>query len=289
MLKKKKEPLVAPKGFEITHENGHSFYQCSKFTFIGQKRVQCIYRCRSDSSKKNKFTHLHNFIDIRNYGNATKTNRKSEVINLKMFNLIGKSNLSIRCVCLDPFRDLLKTTYQCGQSHPFISFDDFFPKVSRETFTNSFITEANRVQYDKIKLFSIRSFALLSVDAGTVNGISYLTIILCNTTLEPIILKNNRYFKGTNIDYCLKIGEQIEHLKNMYNIVITGIVGDNQKAQKSSIDPNSPKSIQYNSLDTNIKSICFCPCQCHSIALALKDFSEANQIFNEMISDLKYS
>ena len=110
MRQKKREPLVAPRGFEITYEDGHSYYQCSKFVFIAQKRVQCIYRCRSDSSKKDKFTHLHNFVDIRNYGKTTKTKQNSDEINLKIFNLVGKSNLSIRCVCSNLFRDLLRAT-----------------------------------------------------------------------------------------------------------------------------------------------------------------------------------
>ena len=153
--------------------------------------------------------------------------------------------------------------------------------------SKNFINDANRVQYDKIKVFSIRRFASLSVDAGTVNGISYLTIILCNTSLKSIVLRNCRYFKGKTINYCEEIGKEIDHLKNQYNIFITGIVGDNQKAQKSAIDPNSKKSLQYKSLDCNVKAIVYCPCMCHSVSLALKDFILENDIFNEMISNLR--
>ena len=42
--------------------------------------------------------------------------------------------------------------------------------------------------------------------------------------------------------------------------IFTGIVEDTQKAQKSSIDPNNRKSIQFNSTDKNSKFICYGQC-----------------------------
>ena len=60
---------------------------------------------------------------------------------------------------------------------------------------------------------------------------------------------------------------------------------DNQREQKSALSEDNPKSIQYQSNKQLIKGILFCPCQCHTLALAIKDFRN-NFIFDDMVSKL---
>lgn len=243
-----------PPGFYAEKRNKKTFYCCAKTKQIGKITLTCTVAFRQD-----RFVpyHRHNFMDIRRFNEVKKKGYTKYGLSIKQFQTFGKLNISILASTSNEIRELLQFAYECGQVHVSLPFDKFFPKISRRRYTQRFISYARELKHDKLYDFH-RKFASLAVDAGKINGVSYLTVIVINTNYKPVVIKNERYFGGKAKNYREVIENEIENLKHD-DIQITAIVADNQRAQKAAISQENANSIQRNSSKQFIKGITFVP------------------------------
>lgn len=229
-----------PLGFYAEKRNNKTFYCCAKTKKVGQVTYSCTVSFRQD-----RFVpyHRHNFMDIRRFTEIQKKGHTAYGLRLKQFETLGKLNLSILASTSNEIRDLIQFAFECGQLHVNTSFNLFYPKISRKNYTKQFISNAKMLQKSKLNPFRSYKYAGLAVDAGKINNVSYLTIIVITTNHKPIVIKNERYFGGKAKNYREVILSEIENLKNN-GIQITAIVADNQRAQKAAISQESTKSLQ---------------------------------------------
>ena len=280
----KKNP---PPNFYSYTKKKKTFFHCSNSKIVGTKKVYCAHEVRSDKANNNHDLLKHRcFSDIKQYCTPVKASKPVGRIKEKIVTTVIKANISIRTACSPQFRDLLQTVYEDGQNNPLMKFNDYLPKYSRKTFTQGLVQIAKSIKDEKLDVFENYPFSSLAVDAGKINCINYYAIVLVNVKLEPFVIANIHDFGGTTEDYKNSITEILTML-NGRNIHISSIIGDNLKAQKIAIDDRNKKSFQKNNENQYMRSIIYCPCQCHCLALAIKDLIKTNEDFSYMIDCLK--
>lgn len=276
-----------PPTFGIERINGRKYYCCQKKVLIYGELVQCSYRVRSDHMTQEKFKHKCKGPTIMFFLSRIHNENNSDNVLNKIFIAVSKLDISIRSATSDIFKDLLMSIYKLGQANPKKELKSVIPLLSRKTFTKKYIENAEIIRKIQLQSFAHLPYSTLLLDAGKINGVEYLTVILANTRIKPMVYFNHRYFHGTVDNYTYIVENHILKLKDL-GIKISSIVGDNLPVQKSALKETSSIGMQENTDEPDVHSVIFCSCMCHCMSLAIKDLKKINSNFSEMVDELKY-
>lgn len=214
----------------------------------------CTYLTSKDELEDNE-TMQQNFIDT-------------------IFDFVGEKNLSIRTAASQGFREILEICYKYAQKNPETPFSTFYLKIGRKTFTEKFIERSKILKKPKMNNYVNSKYASLLLDAGTINQIPYVTFIISRTDTNPLVVKNLKFFKDKTLDYKTEIKAIIDVLKEQ-GIIMTSFVADNLIAQKNALESFFENILnKLNFFKSDNPGIIFCPCQCHTLSLAIKDLKK---------------
>ena len=131
-------------------------------------------------------------------------------------------------------------------------------------------------------------YSSISLDAGTINGVPILDIVLLNPfkPVKPVILRAEANFSGKAKDYRIIVEKKTSKIiRDNKSFKITVIVGDNLKAQRSALDEKNAKSIHNYEKYTKhiIHAILWHSSSYRSTTLGFTDFSNDKSYFCELI------
>lgn len=257
-----KPEINIPSTFRVERIKGRKYYCCTKQVSISGIPFQCAYRIRSDHLRQDKFNHVCIGPDIRHSISNIIKIVNSDNLTKNLYIAISKLDMSIRAATSKIFMNLLESFFKLGQANPTKDFKSVMPRLSRKTFTKNFIATSDAIYQININAFSKMKYCTLLLDAGKINKIEYLIVIIANTQLKPMICENHRFFNGKRESYRDIMEKHIIDLSSQ-GIQITSIVGDNLPTQKSALHHDSMISMQAFSTDNKINSVIFCSCMCH--------------------------
>ena len=271
-----------------------SMFRCKKTLVIGNSVVQCKYICRSDRPKE--ATHTCSFDGIDSY-----FERESQFSDLQksIYAFIANSNISFSAVASPSFVELIHRAIKEGQESVLKQFgnnlsinylppEKIYHRESRQTIARKFNEYAQQRKNQRLSLFKSLKYASLAIDAGKINGLPILDITIVNSfsSIKPLLVRAIRFFSGTTEEYIEKVSNVIQELHKK-GIIISSIVGDNLRAQKSAF--NGDSSMQANNPKTFLAKPIWFSCICHTISLAIHDAINENQnlhFIHYFISDL---
>ena len=277
-----------PTGFTCFFINTKKWYQCNTHNEAEQ---QCRIQISADRWKKlseqEKFevsTHEHIFpLMLETSEPDPATPYLGYVTSLPLLEkdmliFAGKNKVSISAITSSSFQKLIQDAISIGQSNPSINCTSLFHCKSRKTITKDFVNMSSFIFHQQIDSYRKLKYVGISIDAGTLNHISYLDVIISNamSNLKPLPFKTFTNFGGGVEDYIESIADVINSITEL-DLIPTGIVGDNLKVQWAAF-------LQAMKQFPGIYPV---SCGCHSLNLGLQDYVGANSVINEMIEHLQ--
>ena len=223
----------APQGFEIVKEFSEKaqrwryYYRC---TYGKEAGCQCIYRYRIDTLPKHPHVSHQLPLVLKTQKEKEANEATRQIINT-IVSFVGFSNMSIQKVTSDEFKDFVTTILKIGNGvKSDFDLNQVFKKLNPRTIRTKIIKHAEKFVKRELTSFKQWKYASLAIDAGTVNGITYFDIYICNPAenLNPLLI-----YSTTNEG---KSTETIQHhiqecLNKIPDVTISAIVGDNFRPQ----------------------------------------------------------
>ena len=280
-----------PKGFIAFFLKTKKWYQCNKHSADGKRCLVQISADRFDKlspeQKQTILTHAHQFPLDTIQQHVEPSCTKPEVLeHINSLNSLqrsiivytGKTKTSINSISSKEFLLMIHEAIKYGQRYPRKEPFDILSLISRKSFTNSFITAAKYIKLKQIENFKNFQYVALCIDAGTLNKVSYMDIMIANSNspLKPIPFKSIPHFQGTKKAYRQALNKAIKSVSKN-GLILSGIVADNLKVQWSAL----------NEILSEKKSLVAFACACHSLNLSLLDFKTNCGRIAESISNLE--
>ena len=133
---RKPPPIV----FSAERRGRRIYYSCNKVRNFNGKILKCTYSVRQDHFDEKSINHSCVFNYSKSYKDTKIKEISTEEFQKKVFEVIGKLNISIRAATSTCFKSLLEMAYKCGQNNK-IPFNQFYCSTSRRFFTNKFVNE----------------------------------------------------------------------------------------------------------------------------------------------------
>lgn len=178
--------------------------------------------------------------------------------------LVGQLNLSLENAVNESLYELISEAIKLGQRFPTSNPAHLYPKISRTTFTQYFISLGNEIYNDALAKYKEIGNVALAIDAGKEGSKFYFDIILTNAihNVKPLIYKAIEYFDGTYESYCEKISNAINDLEKS-GFKLSGIVADGLRVQR--------KAVKH-CIEEHGSRLLSVPCSCHCLNLAILDY-----------------
>lgn len=284
--------LPVPRGFRpFKTTKGKINWKCSHTEVRNNELYHCGFYTRASKSFDPSSHTEHTMIKVNMNGLIENGTPLPQLIDdsdtAELYQLIflftGIRNVSLSALSSDEFWNILKKAYTMGKENK-----PEFKVLSRYTFTNKFCTFSEALRATNLKKLAAYNYASLTIDAGTNNMRPYLVVLVADSFsgINPIVYKLIPKFKGQCNDYIKKIYKIIHQLLETYNITVTSCITDNLVAQVSALDEKSEKSISKRYISEIFTSFIRFPCYNHTLALAINDFANESDIFED-IKDIK--
>lgn len=218
----------------------------------------------------------------------------------------GKLNISLESGRSEELYELIQVAVAFGASIVFndkntTSFEEMFPRPSRDEFRRRFISLAFEKWREEIKKFSRLKYCCLAVDAGTTRRTSYLDFVLHHSVMGYSYIFHTLKMNGTGNakNYCDALSKGIlmaaKSKCTPSTIIVDGQSGQNKALTKG--DPESIYALRYaNDASEHIKrsykvmkQIIKVPCLCHRVSNAYKSAILTNRDINNLLKKFRES
>ena len=196
----------------------------------------------------------------------------------KLVTFIGRKNISMTVGSSDEIYELLAYAFACGAMHgkrsnPIESANNFIPRLKRDALTDLFITTANKLHENAMKLFAADKMPYVSValDEGSTMSRKLLDFCLENPEYPTISYPGTtiRMQDTTFESYNTAIVSGLREMDS-YNITFAALIIDGGKGQEKALNHKDPSSL-FNRCNIKwIKKLLVIPCICHRTNNAFK-------------------